>query len=113
MFEHKGQPDVREALFSGSGAVRVFNLLGARKMPPFGAVLACTLDPKGHVGAHVQQQMPEIVIGISGKGEALVNKASRSLEAFDVVHLPLGATLEIRNLSDSEPLHYLIVKAGS
>jgi quercetin dioxygenase-like cupin family protein len=105
------RPDRREALFGGEGAVLVWDLLGARAAPPFSAVLYCELEPGGRVGAHRQEHFPEIVVGISGQGEALVDGAHHPLRAGDVVHLPLGATLAIHNGASEEPLCYLIVKA--
>lgn len=113
MSVRKGQADVRSALFGGSGEVRVWNLLADhyRAPNPFTAVLGCELAPGGHVGRHLQQHFPEIVIGLSGRGEARVNGEPTSLAEGDVVHLPLGSTLELRNLSDDEPLAYLIIKA--
>lgn len=102
---------MRAALFGGTGSVRVYNLQGARAMPPFESVLACTLDAGGRVGAHVQQEFAEIVVGVRGRGLALVNGKPRALEPFDVVHLPLGAQLEIQNASDAETLEYLIIKS--
>jgi quercetin dioxygenase-like cupin family protein len=103
---------VREALFGGSGAVTVRDLLRGRPAPPFAAVLGCTLAPGGSVGRHRQEQLPEVVIGLSGDGEAEVDGVVRALGAGDVVHLPLGSVLAIRNRSPSAPLEYLIVKAG-
>jgi quercetin dioxygenase-like cupin family protein len=113
MTARKGPVDVRSALFGGTGDVRVWNLLaGHQHAPhPFTAVLSCELDPGGHVGRHVQQQFPEIVVGLSGDGEALVDGKPMALGEGDVVHLPLGSTLELRNRSDLVPLSYLIIKA--
>jgi quercetin dioxygenase-like cupin family protein len=113
MTARKGNPDVRPALFGGTGDVRVWNLLADRKHTPhpFTAVLSCELDPGGHVGRHVQQQYPEIVVGLSGDGEAWVDGAATPLGAGDVVYLPLGSTLELRNRSNAAPLAYLIIKA--
>jgi quercetin dioxygenase-like cupin family protein len=102
---------VRRDLFGGRGEVRVSDLLGARAAPPFAAVLDCELAPGGTVGAHRQQEHPEIVIGLSGDGEATVDGAPHRLCGGDVVHLPLGSVLALRNRSDAEPLRYLIVKA--
>jgi quercetin dioxygenase-like cupin family protein len=110
---HKGQPDVREGLFGGRGAVRVWDLLAdhAKSPAPFTAVLSCELDPGGSVGRHVQEQFPELVIGLEGAGEAAVDGRPQPLDAGDVVHLPLGSVLALRNRSDTEPLRYLIIKA--
>lgn len=109
-----GEPPtwVREALFGGSGAVTVRDLLRGRAAPPFGAVLGCTLAPGGSVGRHRQEQLAEVVIGVSGDGEAEVDGEVRPLGPGDVVHLPLGSVLALRNRSADEPLEYLIVKAG-
>ncbi|HLT38347.1 MAG TPA: cupin domain-containing protein [Enhygromyxa sp.] len=109
----KGQPDLRENLFGGRGVVRVWNLLADHRAPPspFTAVLSCELDPGGSVGRHVQEQFPEIVIGLEGSGAAAVDGRVHSLDPGDVVHLPLGSVLELRNCSDREPLRYLIIKA--
>ncbi len=106
----RAAPDVRRDLFGGSGEVKVYDLLRT-PAPPFSAVLSCELEPAGSVGAHRQQRDPEIVIGLGGHGEADVNGVVQSLEPGCVVYLPFGATLAIRNLSSTEPLGYLIVKA--
>jgi quercetin dioxygenase-like cupin family protein len=113
MTARKGPVDVRPALFGGTGNVRVWNLLaGHQNTPhPFTAVLSCELDPGGHVGRHLQHQHPEIVVGLSGEGEAWVDGHATPLAEGDVVYLPLGSTLELRNLSSVAPLAYLIIKA--
>lgn len=103
---------MRENLFGGSGEVRVWNLLG-HAAEPFTAVLACELAPGGSVGRHVQQEFPEIVVGLEGDGEAFVNQTPHSLEPGNVVHLPLGSVLALRNRSTDAPLRYLIIKARS
>lgn len=87
-------------------------LTGHERAPhPFTAVLSCELDPGGHVGRHVQHHFPEIVVGLSGDGEAMVDGKPTALGEGDVVHLPLGSTLELRNRSTEAPLAYLIIKA--
>jgi quercetin dioxygenase-like cupin family protein len=106
-----GQGDRRESLFGGEGAVTVWNLLGRTAAPPFTAVLSCELDPGGSVGRHRQEEFPEIVVGVEGDGRATVNGAAQPLVPGAVVYLPLGATLEIANLSGDAPLRYLIIKA--
>jgi quercetin dioxygenase-like cupin family protein len=113
MSVHRGGTDVRTALFGGTGSVRVSDLLGPRVTPPFSAVLFCELDPGGSVGAHQQQRDPELVLGLEGKGEASVQGSAASLEPGSVVYVPFGATLSLRNLSTSESLRYLIIKAQS
>jgi quercetin dioxygenase-like cupin family protein len=106
----KGEPDPRENLFGGVGTVKVWDLL-RRAAPPFTAVLACELDPGGRIGRHLQNEFPEIVVGIEGLGEAIVGKQQFGLRPGDVVYLPLGQTLEIINHSETERLQYLIIKA--
>ena len=108
----KGQEDVREDLFGGRGAVSVWSLLErGQGAEPFTAVLSCELAPGGHVGRHVQEHFPEIVIGLEGEGEARVDGRPQPLRAGEVVHLPLRSVLEIRNLAGEAPLRYLIIKA--
>ena len=108
----KGAADVRESLFGGSGAVRVWSLLrGAAE--PFTAILSCELDAGGSVGRHVQQEFAEVVIGVSGSAEASVDEQRFPLGAGDVVHVPLGAVLSIDNRNSQASLRYLIVKARS
>lgn len=104
-------PDVRKDLFGGRGEVQVWDLLGQAPTPPFTAALACELEPGGNVGAHVQSDYPEIVIGLDGDGSARVNGEVTPLGPGGLVYLPLGATLEIDNLSSEAPLRYLIIKA--
>jgi quercetin dioxygenase-like cupin family protein len=107
----RGHPDRRTALFGGQGSVTVWDLLGADAAAPFSAVLACELEAGGRVGKHRQQSDPELVIGLQGSGEAVVDGRNHALGSGDVVYLGLGQALEIRNLSATEPLRYLIVKA--
>jgi hypothetical protein len=102
--------DVRQGLFGGRGAVRVWSLVATPALP-FTAVLACELEPSGSVGAHVQEQYPEIVIAISGRGIVKVNDAPLAFEAGGIVELAQGHTLAISNTSSAEPLRYLIIKA--
>jgi hypothetical protein len=102
--------DVRRELFGGKGTVRVWSLTGVPALP-FTAVLACELEAAGSVGPHVQEQFPEIVIGISGSGSASVNGVAAALGAGIVVELARGHTLSIVNESNDTPLRYLIIKA--
>jgi mannose-6-phosphate isomerase-like protein (cupin superfamily) len=110
MFNRTLPHAVREQLFGGQGAVRVWALT-ATPAPPFTAVLACELDPSGSVGAHVQEQYPEIVIAVSGSGSVRVNDVPSPFNAGQVIELTLGSTLAISNSSPTEPLRYLIIKA--
>jgi len=98
-------------MFGGRGRVLVWDLLGRNTAPPFRAVLSCVLEEGGHVGRHVQQHYDEIVIGLTGYGEARVNGEPRPFGPGEVIHLPLGASLELVNEAPDKPLHYLIVKA--
>ncbi len=112
MTMEKGEPSIVSDLFGGQGQVRVWNLLdGSRE--PFTAVLSCELAPSGSVGRHVQQEFPEIIIGLEGVGEASIDGRPTALRQGDVVYLPLGSVLELANRSDGSPLRYLIVKARS
>ena len=88
-------PFVHTNLFGGAGEVRVWNLL-RDAAEPFTAVLSCELSPGGCVGRHVQQEFPEVVIGIDGEGEASVDGVPHRLGSFSAVHLPLGAVLADR-----------------
>ncbi len=106
----KGVPARRAALFGGTGEVTVWSLLTG-SAEPFTAVLSCALEPGGSVGAHVQDEFPEIVVGLDGDGEATVDGAPLALGPGDVVHLPLRAVLTLRNRSHEAPLYYLIIKA--
>jgi quercetin dioxygenase-like cupin family protein len=106
----KGPVDVRENLFGGAGAVRVSSLLRG-EAEPFTAILSCELDAGGSVGRHVQQEFAEVVIGVSGSGEATVDEQPLPLRAGDVVHVPLGAVLSIDNRDSQQSLCYLIIKA--
>ena len=63
----KGPSAVRSELFGGRGEVRVWSLLDT-EADPFTAVLSCELAPGGSVGRHVQEEFPEIVIGVEGHG---------------------------------------------
>lgn len=105
-----GPPSRRQALFGGHGEVLVWSLL-AEEAPPFTAVLSCELAAGGHVGRHVQQRDAEIVIGLTGCGEASVDGRAVPFGPGAVVHLPFGSSLELRNERLDAPLRYLIVKA--
>jgi quercetin dioxygenase-like cupin family protein len=111
LFDRALPHDRREALFGGRGAVRVWALVAAPARP-FTAVLACELEPSSSVGAHVQQQHPELVICISGRGSVAINGVSTEFRAGNVVELPHGQTLAIDNASSKEPLRYLIIKSS-
>jgi len=108
----KGLADVRENLFGGTGAVRVWSLLEA-SAEPFTAILSCQLAAGGSVGRHAQEQFAEVVIGLEGSGHATVNERAFPLGAGDVVHVPLGAVLAIDNGASQVSLRYLIIKARS
>lgn len=103
-------PFVHVDLFGGHGEVRVWNLLSGNA-EPFTAVLFCELAAGGSVGRHVQEQFPEMVIGLGGSGEAVVNGTVHALGQGSAVFLPLGSVLSLANRSETEPLRYLIVKA--
>ncbi|MEM6291279.1 MAG: cupin domain-containing protein [Myxococcota bacterium] len=103
-------PDVRADLFGGTGTVKVWNMMTGRAAP-FTAALWCELEAGGSVGRHRQEHFPEIVIGVEGHGEATIGDAAHPLNAGDMVHLPLGSILSLRNLSADAPLRYLIIKA--
>jgi quercetin dioxygenase-like cupin family protein len=105
----KGAPGVRADLFGGHGEVRIWSLLDAAA-GQFTAILSCELSPGGSVGQHVQQEFPEVVIGVEGEGEASVDGRVQALRSGDTVYLPLGSVLAIANRSQDAPLRYLIVK---
>ncbi|MFO0628062.1 MAG: cupin domain-containing protein [Polyangiales bacterium] len=102
--------DRREALFGGSGAVRVWELLPDAPTGPFVAALACALDVGGSVGAHVQAREDEIVVCLEGLGAVTVAGVASAFAPGVAVYVPVGTTLSLRNEGDA-PLRYLIVKA--
>lgn len=106
-----GPPIVRESLFGGHGRVLVWDLLRGKPAAPFKAVLSCVLEEKGYVGRHVQQQYDEIVVGLTGYGEARVNGKPQPFGPGAVVYLPLGSALELVNEAPDKELRYLIIKA--
>jgi quercetin dioxygenase-like cupin family protein len=106
-----GPPSVRDNLFGGEGTVLVWDLLGERMAGPFTAVLSCELEENGRVGAHVQEEYDEIVVGLTGCGEARVSGRAQPFGPGAVVYLPCGASLELVNARDNGPLRYLIIKA--
>jgi quercetin dioxygenase-like cupin family protein len=110
LFDRNLPHDRREALFGGTGAVRVWSLVDT-PMLPFKAVLACELEAGGSVGSHVQDHYPEIVIGISGQGKAFVEGLAAQLVPGAVIELPRGYTLAIENESTDSALRYLIIKS--
>lgn len=106
-----GPPYVRESLFGGCGRVLVWNLLGRRAAPPFTAVLSCVLEENGRVGRHKQDEYDEIVVGLTGYGEARVDGKPQPFGPGAVVYLPLGSSLELVNEAPDKELRYLIIKA--
>jgi len=107
-----GHPARREDLFGGRGEVLVWDLLGAARLPPFTAVLACELAPGGSVGTHRQEQYDEIVVVTEGEGTAELDGEACPIGVGSLLALPLGSTLAITNGSAEQPLRYLIVKAA-
>ncbi|MDB5097921.1 MAG: hypothetical protein JWM80_2342 [Cyanobacteria bacterium RYN_339] len=103
---------IHENLFGGAGQVTVWDLLGAQALDPFRAALACELAPGGRVGTHVQEAFPELVIFTGGQGAVEVDGVARAVAPGAVVALGLGMTLAIANVSVTDPLTYLIVKAS-
>ena len=91
--------------------MRVWTLLDARGAPPFEIVLGCELDPNGRVGTHRQEHCAEIVVVTEGRGVAHAGGKRYELTPGTVVPLALGASLSIENMSGTEPLRYLIIKA--
>lgn len=110
LFDRALPHDARQALFGGRGIVRVWELEPAL-VPPFAAVLACELEPLGSVGPHVQPDLSELVICISGVGAVSVDGLVRAFSAGDVVNLAAGQVLTIESRSD-DPLRYFILKAS-
>ncbi|MDC0673431.1 cupin domain-containing protein [Nannocystis radixulma] len=106
-----GPPSQRQDLFGGHGEVLVWDLLSGQSAPPFTSVLSCVLAAGGHVGRHVQQRDSEIVIGLTGCGEATVDGRVLPFGPGSVVFLPFRSSLELRNERTDAPLRYLIVKA--
>lgn len=106
-----GPPSRRKDMFGGHGEVLVWDLLGSQPAAPFTAVLSCVLAAGGHVGRHVQQRDSEIVIGLTGCGEAIVDGRPQPFGPGTVVFLPFKSNLELRNERVDAELRYLIVKA--
>ena len=109
MNQPSGSSFQRADLFGGTGTVTIWNIL-KQAQEPFSAALWCELEIGGFVGPHVQQRDPEMVICLAGQGTAKVNGTPYKLVTGELVSLPLGATLSIRNEGE-EPLKYLIIKA--
>ncbi len=107
----QGPPSRRLDLFGGTGEVLVWDLLRGKGAAPFEAVLSCQLAPGGRVGRHHQDQFAEIVIGLTAHGEARVDGEVQPFGPGAVVHVPLGASLELVNESTTTQMAYLIVKA--
>lgn len=107
-----GPPSERHDLFGGNGRVLVWDLLRDKAALPFRAVLSCELEANGRVGGHVQETYDEIVVGLTGYGEARVDGKAQAFGPGAVVHLPLGSALELINEAPDKPLRYLIIKAG-
>ena len=89
----------RQDLFGGQGTVTIWNVF-QEQAPPFSAVLWCELEVGGRVGAHRQQEDPEIILTLSGEGVAEVNREPHPMSVGAVVSLPFGAVLAIENRGD-------------
>jgi quercetin dioxygenase-like cupin family protein len=63
------------------------------------------------VGVHVQDKCSEVIVCITGEGEACVNEDVTTFVPGVVVALPLGDELALSNTSATEPLRYMIIKA--
>ena len=107
----ESRSEIRENLFGGEGAVRIWNCLTSHPTEPFKAALWCQLDPGGFVGRHRQTEYPEVVLCVGGIGRAVVGGQAHSLVRGNMVYLPLGATLSLHNESDEVALEYVIIKA--
>lgn len=111
MYERDFGKWTRRDLFGGAGEVTVQDLIGKQQAGSFEAVLGCELEPGGKVGAHHQETAEELVICLAGTGRVLVGGAPASFQPGAVAFVAKGATMALENLSSSEPLRYLIVKA--
>ena len=103
----------RKDLFGGIGTVKIWNLSSTMKQqetPPFTASLWCSLQGKGFVGPHKQQEFPEMIICLSGKGIVQVQHITHEFYSGVQIYLPLGSVLSIKNILEEE-LEYLIIKA--
>ena len=100
----------RRDLFGGAGEVKVWSLLRPDALDPFRAALWCELEPKGSVGAHVQEQYPELVICLAGEGVVSAGGQAYTFIPGACVPLAQGEILRIENRLDA-PLSYLIIKA--
>jgi quercetin dioxygenase-like cupin family protein len=103
--------DVRQALFGGVGRVVVKDLIGARVMAPFSAVLSCVLAPGATVGRHRQASDDELVVCLAGLGVFIVDEVATEAGPGTVTYVPKGAILQIENASTATTLDYLIIKA--
>ena len=99
-----GPPFVRESLFGGCGRVLVWNLLGRRAAPPFTAVLSCVLEEKGRVGRHVQDEYDEIIVGLTGYGEARVDGKPQPFGSHVRVTNAAGKSVVV-TINDRGPFH--------
>lgn len=104
--------DTRRELFGGKGAVQVWDLLAGRPLAPFTAVLACELEAGGSVGRHFQQRDPEIILCAQGDGEIAIDGHPRPFPPGELAMLPQGSSMALRNLSETAPLRYFIIKAN-
>ena len=100
----------RTQLFGGEGTVTTWSRLPV-SAAPFSAAIWCELSPGGRVGAHRQQRDPEILIAIEGQGEVDVGPLTHAFTRGDVIYVPAGEVLQIRNLSSDASMIYTIIKA--
>ena len=85
--------------------------MGDSQTPPFTTALWCSLEPLGSVGNHRQQEDPEIILAIEGKGEIRIDGVISPFTRGCLFYLKLGSILAIRNTSRTEELVYVIIKA--
>lgn len=96
-------------LFGGQGIVQVWDLQAQREAGPFKASLWCRLEANGIVGPHIQENYDELILCISGSGNATINHECFALAPGIQVFLKRGKVLEIKAES-TQPLIYLIIK---
>ena len=59
---------------------------------PFSAALWCELAAHGSVGPHRQQRDPEIIVCISGVGQARIDDKVHAFHVGVLLYLPLGCS---------------------
>lgn len=71
-------------------------------------LVAMNLLPGEDIGAEIHPSTDQILFFVDGKGEAIIEGESRSVEEHDVVFVPAGAIHNFKNTGDEDLKLYTV-----